>query len=294
MHAKAYLLIPLASAFLYALAAVMFKRATDFKVGIWRTTFLSNWMMALLFTPWGLAAGTPPAGLNWSIPLLCTVLFFAGQVFTFLAIQHGDVSVATPVMGSKVVIVALFTVVVLGQDLGWNYWTAAMLTTTAILLLRAGPLAERRRLALGIGLALAAACCFALLDVLMQRWAPRTGFPTFVAILFGGTGLLSFALMPFFAQPLHRIPGPAWPWLGLGCVLLAIQSFGMALSIGVFGDAAAVNVVYSVRGLWSIGLVWGVGHWFGNRERNAGPAVMGRRLIAAVFMAAAVALVLLV
>ena len=54
----------------------------------------------------------------------------------------------------------------------------------------------------------------------------------------------------------------------------------------------AVNVVYSVRGLFSVLLVWWVGHWFTNTESHAGRRVLLARLAGAVAMLGAIALVL--
>jgi hypothetical protein len=43
--------------------------------------------------------------------------------------------------------------------------------------------------------------------------------------------------------------------------------------------------------LWSVVLVWVVGHWFGNVERSVGRAVMTRRLLGAAILLGAVFLV---
>jgi hypothetical protein len=59
------------------------------------------------------------------------------------------------------------------------------------------------------------------------------------------------------------------------------------------GSATAVNIVYSVRGLFSVLAVWLVGHWFGSAERHLGGPVLRLRFVGATLMVAAVALVLL-
>ena len=48
---KASLLLPLACALTYVFGALAVKRATTFGVGVWRTSFLSNVAMAVLFVP---------------------------------------------------------------------------------------------------------------------------------------------------------------------------------------------------------------------------------------------------
>ena len=52
-------------------------------------------------------------------------------------------------------------------------------------------------------------------------------------------------------------------------------------------------MLYSSRGLWSVLAVWGVGHWFSNREQHLGSRVLVWRLLGAILMMAAIMLVLL-
>jgi hypothetical protein len=60
-------------------------------------------------------------------------------------------------------------------------------------------------------------------------------------------------------------------------MLLAMQAAGVTWSIGMLG-ATTTNVLYNSRGIWSVVLVWAIGGWFGNAEREHGAGVMGRRL----------------
>jgi hypothetical protein len=64
-------------------------------------------------------------------------------------------------------------------------------------------------------------------------------------------------------------------------------------SIGIYGKATAINVIYSARGLWSVLAVWWVGHWFANRERERGADVFRSRLLGAALLLAAIALAVL-
>jgi hypothetical protein len=58
------------------------------------------------------------------------------------------------------------------------------------------------------------------------------------------------------------------------------------------GHAASINVVYSSRGLWSVILVWWLGHWVQSREQHLQRGVLLWRLAGATTMIAAIALVL--
>ena len=65
----------------------------------------------------------------------------------------------------------------------------------------------------------------------------------------------------------------------------------MVLAISLANEVTRTNILYNTRGLWSVVLVWVVGHWFGNVERSVGQAVMTRRLLGAAILLGAVFLV---
>jgi hypothetical protein len=73
---------------------------------------------------------------------------------------------------------------------------------------------------------------------------------------------------------------------------MALNNAGIVLAIGVWGGATAVNIVYSARGLVSIGAVWIIGHWFHSAEQHLEPSVLRYRLVGAALMLAAIVLVL--
>src|SRR5204862_7471301 len=96
------LVFPLVSAFIYAIAALLLKRATERGVGPWRVNFVANLITAAIFAPYWLLGGKSFSWLNLGFAATCGLTFFVGQLFTFLALSRGDVSVATPVLGTKV------------------------------------------------------------------------------------------------------------------------------------------------------------------------------------------------
>jgi len=295
-------LLPLASGFGYVVAVLLVKRASAHGVGLWRTAFISNLAMGLCFTPlWALGGQPVDAARLWQ-PLLFAALFFVGQVFTFAALA-GDVSLATPVLGLKILFVAAASALLLTDAVRPAWWIAAALATAAVILLQWSPRGASglvpvkpadaaphpRRVVL---LAALAALAFALADVLVQRFTPAWGPGRFLPLAFGGVALLSFGLIPFFHAPLRTVPTAAWPWLLPGAVLLAVQASGMAWTMGNYGRATAANILYSTRGLWSVLAVGLLGGWLGTAgERKLPPGVFRRRLIGAVLMLAAIALV---
>jgi len=292
MHFPAHLFLPLASSVVYVTAVLLLKRSAAYGVGVWRTAFVSNVAMGLFFAPlWLLGGAGRPAAELWQ-PILAGVLFFFGQIFTFKALQGGDVSVVTPVLGLKVVLVAFFSVVLLTEPVPFKWWVAAGLSTVAIALLNRADGRPRGRIGRTVVESALAAACFAATDVLTQKWTPAWGVGRFLPPMFAVVAVLSAGFVPFFSAPLRTVPRAAWPWLLGGSVALAAQAANMAIALGVFGDATAVNIVYASRGLWSVLAVWWVGHWFRNEEQKLGPAVLRSRLTGAGLMLAAIALVM--
>jgi len=220
-------------------------------------------------------------------------LFFIGQFFTFIAQTKGDVSVATPMMGVKVLMVALASTLLLAEAIPLKWWFAAALSTLGVALLgRAGGAQKHQRVLMTMLCAAAASTAFGTADVLIQKWGRAWGGGRFLPIMFGGVAIASFALIPFFREPLRAIPRDAWRWLIPGTILMALQAAGLGLTMAIWGDATAANIVYSSRGLWSVIAVWLVGHWFSNREQHLGPGVLRWRLAGATAMLAAIVLVM--
>ena len=286
-------LFPLLAATLYAAGALLVKRSADLGVGVWRTAFVANIACGLLFQPLLLLGGTLHPELWWQ-PAVVAVCFVAGQWLTFISLDRGDVSVATPVLGLKIILVATLATLLGGQVLRWQLWVAAILATSGIALLnrRGGQSAHHNvgRTILTAGLAAAA---YAIFDVLVQKWSPAWGPGRFLPLALGLSGVFSLVFVLRFRAPLSAIPAAAWPWLIAGTLAMGIQSVIFVFSVANWGNAAQANVVYSSRGLWTVLLVWVFGHWVKSREQHLGGSVLGWRLAGAVLMMAAIVLVLL-
>jgi drug/metabolite transporter (DMT)-like permease len=290
---KWHLLFPLAASLLYVAAALFLKRAQQLGAGVLRTTFIANVSAAIVFAallPLG-GTGQPWAQL-WQ-PALVALLFIGGQVFSILALSLGDVSVATPVLGAKTIFVAWFTTLLLATRLPWQLWCAAALSFGAIVLLNRAPRsgATHRRLGRTLVFSMLAASSYALFDVLVQKWSPAWGAGRFLPIMFALSAVMSLGFVPFFRAPLRKLPRAAWPSLAAGAFFLALQAFSLVSGVAIFGDATAMNVVYSARGVWSVAAVWLIGHWFANTESQLGGTVLRWRLAGAALMTSAIVLV---
>ena len=147
-------------------------------------------------------------------------------------------------------------------------------------------------LALTILCAALAALCFAVADVLVQRFAPAWGTGRYLPLMFGLVAVFSFGLIPVFSAPLRAIPSAAWRWLAPGAILLALQAVSMTYTLATHGRATAANILYSTRGLWSVLAIGLLGAWLGTAgEQKLPRAVFRRRLLGSALMLAAIALV---
>jgi drug/metabolite transporter (DMT)-like permease len=302
------LFLPLIAAVLYVIGALLLKRASDLGADVWRTTRIINYTTAAVAVPLWLLGGTIPASTLWWQPPVAGLLFFAGQVFTLLALSKGDVSVATPVLGVKILLVALLSVVLTGDPIGARLWTAAGLSSVAIALLNLdrghrflirGPLppgdARVGRTIVLAGLGAASYACF---DVLVQKFSPAWGTGRIVPLAMASAAVYSIPLRRFDRAKarVHQASdgGRAYtPWLAAGAVCFAVQGLTFISTISIYRQATSANVLYSSRGLWSVVAVWGIGHWFTNREQHLGARVLVWRFIGAILLMAAIVMVLL-
>lgn len=243
------------------------------------------WMSALVFPVLTVMGGTmQPLSLLWQ-PAIVGSLFLVGQLLTFLAVHRGDVSVATPVLGVKVLLVPALAPVFVQGELTAQVWMAAAVAVVGIALVQArDESVDRSRIVASVGFALLAALSMTLFDLLLQRWAPNWGAGYFLPIVFGFSAVLSLIFLPLADSPARLRKLDIVRPLAVGSVLMAIQAIGMTLTLGLFGDAARVNIVYSLRGLWGVLLTWFVAHQLGESDSIPGHRIMAIRLAGAVFI----------
>lgn len=295
MSAPLFYFLPLLSAFIYAVSSLALKRSMELGAGAIRCVFVTNVMLALAFLPLFFFSEVPLRIEGIEKPLYASLAVFLGQLFTVTAIRVGDITVQGPVMGIKIVFVAAFSVLLGAGTVSTVWWVAACLAAFAIFLLGFSGISAGRKTYLGVLFAMSASLAFALEDVLIQKWASTTGFGelNFVAVMMVALAIESIALVPMFRWRLRDIPKDAWNWLLGGAFFMGLQGICFTIPIAVAGKATVVNILYSSRGLWSIALVWLVGHWFASKEANSvGKAAMLQRLTGALLLFCAIVLVL--
>jgi drug/metabolite transporter (DMT)-like permease len=304
----AHLLLPLTSSVVYVAAALSLKRASVHGAGVWRSTFVMNLAVALCFSLMLLDRRPGTGPMVWWQPAVIGTLFVGGQALTMIALSRGDVSVATPVMGTKVIFVAFFVTLIVGDRLIADYWVSAGMSAVGIALLNLGgggsnagggegdapvevgaaATGRHPHLLLTIVASLSAAACYALFDVLVRKWAGAWGVGRLLPAVMACASLMSLGLWPAFEGPLGAVPRTARGPLLLGSALIGVQALLLVRTLGLYPDTTRINVVYNSRGLWSVLAVWLVGHWWGNTERHAGRAVLAWRLGGAALLLGAI------
>lgn len=286
-----YLFMPMIAAIGYALGALFFKEAFRRGASTLHTFVLTSWVMALFFVPfifWETKA------IDWTkiyFPLLTAFTFFIGHWITFKAIQVGDISLVTPVMGTKSIFVAFFAWLVFNKDIANGMWFAAILTAFAVYILGKTDLKSlKRKVPLATGLTITSSACFGLCDALVQEWAMEFGVRSFLSLLFLTVAMLSTCLAPFFDKPLLQLEKSALKWLVAGATLTGLQAIFIALSVSLYHNATGVNVVYSSRGLWAIALVWISAHIVGKSTEETDARKLLLRFSGALLMCVAILL----
>lgn len=289
-----HLLFPFASSFVFVFGMMFAKKAISGGASPWTNTFLANLWLAVAWVVIGAVQGELLPRAMWWQAALVGLAFVAGQLFTYLAFQYGDVSVATPIFGVKVVIVAMMLSLVANESVGLRVWIGAILATLGIAVVQAGAGSSAKghltpkHASLTVLLALLSAVALSLFDIGLQTWSRQAGAARFLPAVFLFTGLFSCGFLPWIDRPAHLRRLHVLSPLLLGSLLMAVQAMSMSYSLGQFGDAARINIVYALRGLWAVALAWLLARAFGGAEAQHSFAIMLLRFAGAVLLTVSV------
>lgn len=309
-----HLLFPLLASLLFVCGLLFLKRATNAGTNPWTLTLIANVWASFFFSVfWFADSGPVPWADVWQ-PALVATLYVSGQVGTFWAIQNGDVSIAAPLFGIKVLLVTVLATTLGGQLLPVAIWVAAVLATVGIAMVQstgaasqkteteeAGHPAQvddgaKKRVWFTVLGAMGASLSFAVFDVLVQklcasedaRWAKSQ----FLPLMFWSVGLYSLVFLKAFQKEKWAVPAIRASLL-LGGMLIALQAMCILFTISTFGDAPRVNVVYSMRGIWGVLLAWATAKIWGGSEADLKASTMSLRLLGAALITASVVIAIL-
>jgi len=243
-------------------------------------------------------------GIEWVSPVavnfLATATFiFVANIFVFDAYEREDASITGPILGLKVVILAVLESVMGLKPVGPGIWAGAFLATAGVVLLcqtgrwipRLGTLIRP-----GIGLVALGAFLYAFADLNANRalvaWGSGLAFGLHVNMATGlvaGAALLGLKVAGRDAVPPFRIAFlPAASAAGLlGAQILLFMAFSATRAV------TACNIVYSSRALLVVGLMALLVLGAGSKVEKAGGKTYLRRAAGAVLLLAGIVLALI-
>lgn len=286
--------LPLLAAVLFACAALLMKRTARWQIDIWRVSFVCNVVSSLAFQPFWILADSWPAWHLWWQPAVVAVLYVLGQVLTLTSLAQGEISVAAPVLGLKIVFVPIFLWLLGAGLLPVSTWLACLGATLAVVLLNTSDgHSSRGKVLYSIITATSGAAAFAMFDVCVQLWSGTWGRGAFLPVMFAMSTVLTFSLIPFFQQSLRAIPAAAWPTLLGAAAFIAAQALAIVASVAFWEQVAVSNVVYSTRGLWSLLAVWLLGRYVQVSDSGLTPRVIALRTCGALLLFVSIAILVL-
>ncbi len=282
-----YILAFCAGAF-YACSALLCKRGMELGAGTIRSLIISNWIMASFFIPYPLVQGSLPQEQDIMVGGMLGLLFLLSQATCFFALQKGDASMVTPIMGSKSIFVALFVMLFGLTGLpSTETWIATFLAALAVGIIgwpeKGGTFSP-----IAILLGLLTAAGFGLTDALVPHFAQKSNPAHVIFIMFCSVGLGSFALLPLVRGRFFYRNKKADKWMLLSCIPMGIQALLMSMAVGFYQVPAEANVFYACRGIWAIILAGWLGKTIGLQEGETSKPLLFRRLFGAVLLIAGI------
>lgn len=288
------LALPLLASLLYAAGSWGLKLGLRRGAGSRIVTALSNLAMAGWSAPLIFFFPGQTHSHGFLAASLAGTALFLGRFCAIRALSQGDLSLATPLLGTKTVFVALLSSFLLDEKINPGLMGGAFLTSVAVALLSFTPSVTGRPGTLGkidrgtTLWALLAAFFFAVTDIIVQKYARSIGVGWFQPIMFGTLAVLT-PLLFISARPsissTHLPSASRWP-VFVSSGVIGFQTSLVILVIGIFGHATATNVVYATRGLWAVLLEGAAGGGAAAMDRR----ILVSRLAGAALLLAAVAL----
>jgi drug/metabolite transporter (DMT)-like permease len=266
-----------------------------------RLLAVSHLLMAAVCIPltWAVwPTASPPVRL-FAVPLALSVgLYLLGQSSLFAALKRVEASRIAPLLGLKIVMLAVIVSFVLGHVLDMRQWLAVTLSVAAAAMLQVGRGAVPAQ---AFGFVLSCCLCFAISDIFivrlidgLQAGAMESG-GTISRLHAGGLAMaLTYGLCGVLFVPLvvGLRPYTRADWLAAAQYASAwlLSMAGLYCCFGLVGIVFG-NILQSTRGVMSVAIGAALAHlgWH-ELEQRVDRATLLRRLAAALLMTAAIAL----
>ena len=204
----------------------------------------------------------PDASIIWQ-PIIASIFCAIGNIATFTCAERGEVSLMTPLMGIKTLMLVMFARVFLDINLPHTITVAGIICCVAVFIMSFSINSLRsKKLGVTILLAMIACISYALCDVFIQKYAPNFTRNTMLSLTSVAMPLSIIPLLPKFFKEVS-ISDKNTLFLGGGsAVLMIVEMYLMFISISGEMGASLCNILYNTRGLLSVILIYFVGKRF--------------------------------
>jgi drug/metabolite transporter (DMT)-like permease len=265
------------------------KRAQENGASTWTCMIVVSWACAAVFPLLALRGGNLQEWHLFWQPAAIAGLFMCGQFCTFLAVKLGDVSIAAPVQGVKVLIVPALAVLLLDEPMTVKIWIAASIALVGIVCVQISDKSiDRSRIFYSVLFAVLASFAMTIFDLFISRWAKPWGAGYFLPLVFLLAAIMSLAFLPLADRPSQLKRREVWVPLSLGAMFMAVQAIGMTFTLATWGDPTRVNIVYSLRGLWGVLLTWALSRYLKIAQQRPSNKIMLARLWGAMLIGVSV------
>lgn len=254
---------------------------------------INNIISGLVFIPqlfWG--EPVKDWGLVWQ-PLLAGAFCALGNIATFLCAQKGELSLMTPIMGVKILIVLLLSHIFLSSALSASFWVSGIVCCVAVFIMGySHKTFESNRLKITIFLALCACSSYAACDICIQKYAPNFTVPQMLALC---TIMMPVSIIPYIPKFFKQIRVAGMRCISFGVlagIFMVFECYLMFLSIVGSVGAALCNILYNTRGIMAVIMVLILGRYFGELKELSQASAM-RRGLGALMILVAVFIVLM-
>jgi len=235
---------------------------------------------------------------HWT--LVYSALLSIGMVIGFTSIKMGDASIISPIMGSKVVFVAIGTYIFSIGVMSQEVIIGVVLCVVSIILLgiefKKTDIEKQDKygkdILLPIMLALIAITFLGFSDLVIQEKAPAMN--KLVFLLVGSTTTAAIFLIKGFATGvrINTAPKSAKKWIWLSGATNGGAGLILGLAIAYYGHATEFNIIMGSRGVLSVIAVALFANALKLKEGQKSTATLIMRLIGSVCILIATVLVL--
>ncbi len=284
---------PFIAAALYCISVIFVKLASRNKElsGV-SVLVMTNLLSGTLFIPQiFFESQLPSLSIIWQ-PLLASAFCAVGNIATFICAEKGEISLMTPIMGIKILIVIMLARLFLDVELPHALTISGAICCLAIFIMGySKDSLKSKKLVFTFVLAIIACASYAACDVLMQKYAHNF---TRSAMLSLTTIMIPLSIIPLLPRFIREVRVARISTISIGfasAAFMVIEMYMMFLSITGEVGAPLCNILYNTRGLMAIVFIYILGKRFASLRELSKTSAM-QRAIGATMILIAVAIVL--